>query len=178
MPRYKFPKQITDAIVAGIRDCGDAIFLLSQQMVPVDKGTLKKSGRTRRIYNGHQIAYRARYAAAVEFGVKRHREVARRHHVRAHYRKFHHIRSIMTKGGVISHHWVKPSSSWKAGLGFKTIRPIDIKVRMRNKVYVRAHDRGPVVRDDVVGRVGERYLQNAIDNTFPDLMLYIQNRLP
>lgn len=76
--------RLVRAMTRGLQDFGEAVFLLSQQpgYVPVDKGTLKKSGVLRLLPNGFEIVYRTPYAAPVHFGVPEHDETVRRHWVR------------------------------------------------------------------------------------------------
>jgi hypothetical protein len=79
-----FEDSLTQAMVRGLQDAGEAMFVIADRDVPVDKGTLKKSGTFRRLPDGFEIAYRTPYAAAVHFGVSAHTEQVRRHWVRAH----------------------------------------------------------------------------------------------
>ena len=64
--------QIKKAVRDGLRSTGESIFSLSQQTdlcyVPVDKGTLKKSGYVKNLSGGLEIGYLAPYASDVEFG--------------------------------------------------------------------------------------------------------------
>lgn len=178
MAYYGFARVLKQAILEGIWDCGDAIFSTSQTLVPVDKGHLKKSGRVRRLRNGVQIAYRTPYAAAVEFGWNRHGEYVKRHWVRAHYRKYHHFRRIVNvKTGAVQTHTLGP---WKMSHGVRTRKlvPINIRKKMKNKIYVSAHNRGPFVRRDIRERLGEHYLTDAVTNHIGDISLFIQNRIP
>lgn len=179
MPQYLFTAKIKDAIVAGIRDCGEAIFMDSQQHVPVDKGTLKKSGTIRKITNGIKITYRAKHAAPIEFGYGKHNEIVKRHAVRAHFRKYRHYHSVFNvKTGKKVTHILGPIHKVN-GVNVRTIKPVHIKRKMKraNWQAVKAHSRGPYQRT-INSRVGRFYLRNAIDNWYPDLGVFIQKRLP
>jgi hypothetical protein len=176
MPNYLFAKKIQDAIVAGIRDCGEQIFKDSQMYVPVDKGQLKKSGRTKKIYNGFQIAYRTPYAAAVEYGYGPMVERVSRHWVREHFRKYRHFRKIVNvKTGRVYTHVLGPPRLYN-GVMARRLLPVDIKRKMKNKQLVTAHFRGPF--DRRVGRVvGRFYLRTAVDNYLSDLPVFIAAHL-
>ncbi len=56
----------------GLDDLVDHIFAKSQELVPVDESTLKKSGGVNRKYLEKEIVYLAPHAAPVEFGSKPH----------------------------------------------------------------------------------------------------------
>lgn len=79
--------KLTRAMESGLRKAVDEIFAISQRDVPVDKGTLKKSGGIRRIKGGWEIYYRTPYAAPVEFGFEAHQQWVRRHYVMEHERR-------------------------------------------------------------------------------------------
>lgn len=68
----KLRKDIERCIIEGVRRNGERIFAISQEnargFVPVDAGYLKQSGYIRRISGGIEMGYRARYAAAIEYG--------------------------------------------------------------------------------------------------------------
>jgi len=65
-------RQISEAIVEGIRRNADRCFSTSQStsecFVPVNTGNLKRSGIVEHIPGGARIAYRANYSADVEWG--------------------------------------------------------------------------------------------------------------
>lgn len=66
---------------------GEETFTGSQRDVPVDTGTLKKSGNLVKLPNGFRIVYRTSYAATQEFGKPAGtREVVKRHRVKGHNR--------------------------------------------------------------------------------------------
>ncbi len=56
----------------GLDDLVDYIFALSQENVPVDESTLKKSGSITREYLSKEIEYIAPHASPVEFGSRPH----------------------------------------------------------------------------------------------------------
>jgi len=68
----RLEEKVRKAILKGIQATGDDIFDLSQQTdkcyVPVDTGTLKKSGDNIYLKNGTRIVYIAPYSAVVEYG--------------------------------------------------------------------------------------------------------------
>lgn len=176
MAQYLFTKKLRDAIVAGIIECGEQIFKDSQMYVPVDKGHLKKSGRTRKIYNGFQISYRSPYAAAVEYGYGPMTEHVKRHWVREHFRKYRHFRKVFNvKTGRTYTHVLGPPRPYN-GVMARRLVPVDIKRKMKKNQFVQAHYRGPFDRQ--VGRhVGRFYLRTAIDNYLPALPQYIAKHL-
>jgi len=53
---------IVDALLRGVRDWGEEAFALSQEYVPVDKGTLKNSADFQILTDGVRIVYHAPYA--------------------------------------------------------------------------------------------------------------------
>jgi len=184
MPRYLFTKQIEAAIIQGIRDCAADILAVSQNLVPVKTGKLKRSGKMRKIPKGAEIIYKREYAAAVEFGRRANNaEAVRRHWVRPHYRKFNHCRSIMktrrVAGGLqrigIQTHTISTMRT-TGGTMSKTLKPIDIKRRMKNKVFVNGHYRGPFTRK-IYAKMGKFYLTQAVDNIYPDVLEYIRRAL-
>ena len=178
MAYYGFAKILKQAIIDGIHDCGDAIFATSQTLVPVDTGHLKKSGSIAHLKNGVRIKYRAPYAGAVEFGWNRHGEYVRRHWVRAHYRKFRHYRRIVNvKTGVVQTHTLGPVKM-RHGVPTRTLVPIDIRRKMKHKIAVSGHYRGPFVRPDIREKLPDHYLTDAITNHLPDILMFIQNRIP
>ena len=75
------------AAVRGLHDFGDHVFAVSQVNVPVDRGTLKKSGRIRYLKSGVEISYGTPYAVPVHEGVPEHDEEVQRHYVRPHKRR-------------------------------------------------------------------------------------------
>ena len=93
MVSSKVKSQIRQAVLLGIRRNADRIFSRSQQTqegyVPVDRGTLKKSGVVLNIPHGARIAYRVSYARDVEFGVEEDRPIKgdQTIHVRQYRRK-------------------------------------------------------------------------------------------
>lgn len=83
----KLEDRLIAAMVRAIHDWGDLVFTTSQRDVPVDKGTLKKSGILRKLPNGIEIVYRTPYAWPVHEGVPEHDERVRQHFVRSHLRR-------------------------------------------------------------------------------------------
>ena len=79
--------RLISAMEAGLGRAVEEIFAFSQRDVPVDKGTLKKSGGIRKIPNGWEIFYRTPYAPTVEFGFDAHEQRVRRHYVMDHQRR-------------------------------------------------------------------------------------------
>lgn len=65
-------KKIDTALNDAIHDIGDSIFRESQILVPVDKGTLKKSGSVFHEWLKSTIGYFTTYAEAVHEGTKPH----------------------------------------------------------------------------------------------------------
>lgn len=53
---------VIEAVLRGIRDWGEETFALTQEFVPVEKGTLKNSGEFQILTNGVHIVYHAPYA--------------------------------------------------------------------------------------------------------------------
>jgi hypothetical protein len=104
--------RLKDTMVRGLQDFGQAVFALSQQSgyVPVDKGTLKKSGVFRLLPNGFEIAYRTPYAAPVHFGVAEHDERVRQHWVRPFRRRpvFVTARRIKAHSTLVHGHYRGP----------------------------------------------------------------------
>jgi hypothetical protein len=70
--RKELRQDVLEALIKGVRRNGERIFDISQNTedgyVPVDRGTLKKSGYTFLKPNGIEIGYTAPYARDVEFG--------------------------------------------------------------------------------------------------------------
>ena len=70
--RSEIKKLVYKALIEGVRRNGERIFNTSQNtegcFVPVNTGTLKKSGYTKNLPNGIEIGYTAPYAARVEAG--------------------------------------------------------------------------------------------------------------
>ena len=135
------------AALKGLQDFGEAVFTLSQRGVPVDKGTLKKSGVLRLLPNGFEIAYRTPYAAPVHFGVPEHDERVQRHFVHPYQRK-------TARGGVL----------------FGSPR----RIRTRS-VLVHGHYRGPFSRH-MRDRAARPWLQDAFDELYPELGKYLKQR--
>lgn len=54
-----------------IEDGGERIFAMSQQLVPVDTGTLQRSGMHQHEFLRSEISYNTEYAAFVEYGTSR-----------------------------------------------------------------------------------------------------------
>jgi hypothetical protein len=144
----RLKERLIRAMVRGLQDFGDVVFTDSQRDVPVDRGTLKKSGVFRRLPDGFEIAYRAPYAAPVHFGVKAHDEQVRRHYVRLHRRKIY-MRTVMRKG--------RPTRYYRHGM-------------------VRAHYRGPFTRH-VKDRPARPWLQDSLDRHMPELGQYLGRQL-
>src|SRR6476619_6947358 len=108
MPKYLFTKVLQDAIVAGIRECGEDIFNMSQYLVPVASGKLKKSGKIKKIPMGIEITYSSDHAAPVEFGTRTRRESVKRHWVRPHFRQYNHYHKIRNvRSNRVTTHIVK-----------------------------------------------------------------------
>lgn len=176
MPKYLFTKVIEDAIIAGIRECGEDIFNMSQYLVPVATGKLKRSGKIKKIAKGIQITYTSDHASPVEFGTGHRRESVKKHWVRQHFRRYihkHAIRNVRT--GKRTTHQLGPITNRKGSL-YATINPVHIKVKLKNKVLVKGHDRGPFSRYSR-GMYPRRYFRTAIDNIYPDVVQYIENYL-
>lgn len=66
------PQAQTVALEAAVRDTVDALFAASQDEVPVDKGTLKKSGTFAASGFTGDVAYNTSYALFVHEGTKPH----------------------------------------------------------------------------------------------------------
>jgi len=63
---------ILEALLRGVRDWGEEAFALSQENVPVLKGTLKSSGEFQILTDGVHIMYHAPYAWVRENIVPKH----------------------------------------------------------------------------------------------------------
>ncbi len=86
--RVKVNSKLYAEIVRAVQDAADEIFFLSQQRVPVDKGTLKKSGGVEYLPTGAVIFYRTSYAMKQEEGVVAGtQEAIKKHSVKRHKRK-------------------------------------------------------------------------------------------
>ena len=76
-------ERVLDGVLNGTRRNGEAVFHLSQQTnlgyVPVDTGTLKKSGLYEHIADGYMIAYRVNYSSIIERGSPAHTENVKAH---------------------------------------------------------------------------------------------------
>jgi hypothetical protein len=70
----RYPAALHRGIQLGIYDIADEVFAMSQRPwppgVPVDKGTLKKSGNIRRGELEAIVGYNTPYAAAVHYGIR------------------------------------------------------------------------------------------------------------
>ena len=75
-------QKISDSILGAIRTATDQAFTLSQSVVPVDTGALKKSGSQSALNDGAVLKYDIDYASFVERGLK-----ARIDHVKGYYRQ-------------------------------------------------------------------------------------------
>jgi hypothetical protein len=62
-------KDIKNCLLNAIRNRVKIAFALSQAVVPVDTGYLKKTGKEKNIPNGAEIKYSAEYASYVESGL-------------------------------------------------------------------------------------------------------------
>ena len=145
----KWSPQLLEDLVRGMRDAGEETFKISQQegYVPVDKGTLKKSGGTEMIPNGIVVFYRTSYAAKQEFGLPAGTtEDVPVHAVKAHRRK----RQTVTRRG----------------------RRVLIPAQR-----VAAHDRGPYTRTYHQGLPGRHYLGRAWDEVSPRLATFVKKRI-
>ncbi len=147
--KIKWNPQLFEDLVRGMQDAGEETFKISQQdgYVPVDKGTLKKSGGTEKTSTGIIVFYRTSYAAKQEFGLPAGAtEDVPAHPVKAHKRKRHTI----TRGG---RRIVVP--------GHKVV----------------GHTRGPFTKTYAKGLEGRRYLGRAWDEVRPRLAWYVSKRL-
>ena len=145
----KWTPKLFDDLVRGMQDAGDEVFKISQQdgYVPVDKGTLKKSGGTEKTSTGIIVFYRTSYAAKQEFGLPAGAtEDIPAHPVKSHKRKRHTI----TRAG----------------------RRLVIPTQQ-----VKAHNRGPFTRTYPKGLEGRHYLGRAWDEVRPKLARYVSKRL-
>lgn len=68
----QWPGEQRKAMQGGLEDIADAVFTASQEKVPVDTGTLKKSGSVTFGDLSATVGYAATYAAPVEFGSRPH----------------------------------------------------------------------------------------------------------
>jgi len=57
---------VVEALLRGVRDWGEEAFALSQEYVPVVKGTLKSSGEFTILSDGVRLIYHAPYASIRE----------------------------------------------------------------------------------------------------------------
>jgi len=77
------PAAIREALGLAVRDVADEILARSQELVPVDKGTLRKSGNVRYADLAATVGYNAPYAYFVHEGTRPHEIVPRRARVLA-----------------------------------------------------------------------------------------------
>jgi len=75
----EFQKELETEIDKQIYDVADRIFAISQNMVPVAKGTLKKSGNIRYGRGYAFIGYNTPYAEDIHDGHQAHDRVVRQH---------------------------------------------------------------------------------------------------
>lgn len=68
----QWPDVQREAIKAGLRDAADDVFAASQRNVPVDKGTLKKSGSVVETEDSVTVGYNTPYAEYVHEGTAAH----------------------------------------------------------------------------------------------------------
>ena len=68
----QWPDVQREAIKAGLRDVADDVFAASQRNVPVDKGTLKKSGSVVETEGSITVGYNTPYARYVHDGTAAH----------------------------------------------------------------------------------------------------------
>jgi hypothetical protein len=135
-------------MVRALQDIGDRMFAESQRIVPVDRGTLKRSGFIRYLPDGVEFGYRTPYAARVNFGLPAgYSEVVRRHTVRAHRRR---VRTVLI--GRRRYHWNPKTQRFARGSAY---------------VQVRSHSRGPFVRRYPRGVQGSHYMERAVDKYMP-----------
>lgn len=174
MPRYLFPAKIKEKMILGVRDLGQLIFLESQALVPVDKGTLKKSGTIRNISSGIQITYRAPYAAVIEFGSQDHRERVKKHYVRPYkYRVIY--SSLAAYRGLKTFKTVQFNLGTRMVTGHGSI-PANKHTKGRLIKVKTGYWRGPFERD-VKGRPGTHFLQRSVDAWLPHADIIMKARL-
>ncbi len=145
----KWTPKLFDELVRGMQDAGEETFKISQQdgYVPVDKGTLKKSGGTEKTATGIIIFYRTSYAAKQEFGLPAGAtEDVPVHLVKAHKRK----RATIVRNG---RRLVIPGQQ------------------------VKAHSRGPYTKTYTTGLEGRHYLGRAWDEVRPKVTEFVRRRL-
>ncbi len=101
--------RLVRAMEAGLGKAAEEIFTYSQRIVPVDKGTLKKSGGIRKIKGGWEIFYRTPYAAVVEYGFDAHEQWVTRHYVSQHERRRFRGRKLRPRRYIsVRAHWRGP----------------------------------------------------------------------
>tara|TARA_Y100000310_G_scaffold243152_1_gene247579 strand:+ start:2970 stop:3521 length:552 start_codon:yes stop_codon:yes gene_type:complete len=165
--RANLKRSVRAALIRGLRRYGERVFSLSQQTercyVPVDKGTLKDSGYTKKLENGIEIGYTAPYAAIVEFGgpgevFEGSQSVhIREHDVRGHFR-------TRVEGDQI---WISPHVRGPYTRVYESqrligFRPKHSKFERETKTIFRVVDSG-------ADREGQFYLTRANRDSLPDL---------
>lgn len=138
-----FGDNLRGALIRAIQEIGDDIFYRSQRKVPVDTGTLKKSGYIEYLDDGVRIGYRAPYALFVEKGFQGQYIFVRSHRVSAHTRRT-----------------AKVSPVWE---GDFFVMP---KQKRRKKFGVREHRRRSYFRHEPNGRAGKFFLRDSTDEVF------------
>lgn len=137
-----FAQNLHSAFVRALQDVGDQIFYRSQRKVPVDTGTLKKSGYIEYLDDGVRIGYRAPYALFVERGFQGQYIFVRGHRVKAHERRT-----------------AKASPRWEGDMYV-------LPKKKRRRFQVKEHYRRSYFRHEPNGRPARLFLQGAADEEF------------
>ena len=147
--KVKDPQKFIDNLVTGLHGFGDQVFTESQRNVPVDEGTLKKSGVIVKSSTGFKILYRTSYAWRQEKGVEPGTtETVKKHMVKAHTRK-------------------TSNTPKKVGISG------NLSVRLTPVTLVQEHERGPFERTYEEGIAGKHYVGNAFEKYRPKLAAFI-----
>lgn len=163
--RVKSPEKFIEQLVQALHDVGDEIFAISQENVPVDTGTLKKSGTVEKLNNGVRITYRTTYAATQEFGI----EPGTTQRVKKHTVKKHVVKaSTRYSHGVRSH-------SYTTKHGTKVVvKNYTVKTYQIPRHEVGPYEVGPYTRTFKDGMKGKFYLTDAFLAMKPRLVDFIK----
>lgn len=163
--RVKDPKKFIEDLVRGLQVFGDDVHALSQEYVPVDKGTLRSSSPgSEKLPNGFRIRYRTKYAAVQEFGM----EPGTTQNVKKHTVKRHTVkRKMIPAKTILSHAYINKHGT-PVIVGSYTVPQHVIP-----SYSILEHDRGPFTRTYPNGIPGRFYLTRAFEDKKPKLVKFI-----
>ncbi len=145
--RVKYTPQLYSTVVRALQSAAEETFALSQRYVPVDKGTLRKSGTLELTSTGAVIFYRTSYAMKMEEGIPPGTtEEVPRHTVKAHRRRSHNV----TRRG---------------------------RTALIPATRVEQHERGPYTKIYHQGLRGRFYVGRAWDEVRPRLKRFLVEQL-